>query len=182
MPRANASVPPEAIRIEDEVWEEAFTRREPANRRSRLRAIDGGGQDELWTEPRREARPRRELAERPRQRREPSAPATAAEAVTADPGTRSDDLELSAATWLGSSTSADRPPRPWETSTAPPVRRTVKIEGRGAERNMPLRDPAHRRPTRRPYERHGFRPDRLAMWAVILGFVLVFVAIASGHS
>jgi hypothetical protein len=62
-----------------------------------------------------------------------------------------------------------------------PVRRTVKIQGRGAERNLPLPDATRRRPPRRPYERHGFRPDRVAMWAVLLGFLLVLVAILSAH-
>ena len=42
MPRPHASVPPDAIRIEDEVWQEAFTRREPARPRARLHAIEGG--------------------------------------------------------------------------------------------------------------------------------------------
>src|SRR5579864_7247373 len=41
MPRPSASVPPDAIRIEDEVWQEAFSRREPPRSR-RLQAIDGG--------------------------------------------------------------------------------------------------------------------------------------------
>src|SRR5437899_2385425 len=40
MERARASVPPEAIRIEDEVWQEAF--RERPRSRPRLRSLDGG--------------------------------------------------------------------------------------------------------------------------------------------
>jgi|GEM_PF-2273089 len=111
MSRADAAVPPEAIRIEDEVWKDAFARRErPASAR-RLRAIQGGEAEPL----------------------------------------------------------------------PPPARRTVRIQGRGAERNLP--QPQLRRASpRRAHERAGFRPDRVAMWAVLLGFVLVLVAMASGHS
>ncbi len=38
-----------------------------------------------------------------------------------------------------------------------------------------------RRPVRRPVERVGGRPDRVAGWAVALGCVLLLAAIASGH-
>lgn len=58
-------------------------------------------------------------------------------------------------------------------------RRTVTIQGRGAERNLPL--PRPRRPTPARHERAGFRPDRVAMWAVMLGLLLVFVAATSAH-
>jgi hypothetical protein len=37
------------------------------------------------------------------------------------------------------------------------------------------------RPTLRRHERPGFRPDRAALWAVILGLVLILVAVASAH-
>jgi hypothetical protein len=57
-----------------------------------------------------------------------------------------------------------------------PGRRTVTIQGRGAERYTPKR-----RPARRPHERAGFKPDRVAMWAVLLGFLLVLVAATSSH-
>jgi hypothetical protein len=57
----------------------------------------------------------------------------------------------------------------------------VTIRGRGAERNLPWPDGSRRRPTRRAYERAGFRPDRVAMWAVFLGILLVLVAVASGN-
>jgi hypothetical protein len=59
-------------------------------------------------------------------------------------------------------------------------RRTVTIHGHGAERYYPAR--SRRRPASRPYERPGFRPDRVAMWAVLLGFVLVLVAAATSHA
>ena len=59
-------------------------------------------------------------------------------------------------------------------------RRTVTIHGRGAERYSATAQ--RRRPTRRPHEREGFRPDRAAMWAVMLGFILVLVAATSSHA
>jgi hypothetical protein len=55
-------------------------------------------------------------------------------------------------------------------------RKTVTIRGRGAERDLPVA-----RPTLRRHERPGFQPDRAAMWAVILGLVLILVAVASAH-
>jgi hypothetical protein len=64
-----------------------------------------------------------------------------------------------------------------------PGRRTVKIQGRGAERNLLY---SSRRPQRRPsehrHERVGFKPDRLAMWAVLLGVLLILVAATSSHA
>jgi hypothetical protein len=62
-------------------------------------------------------------------------------------------------------------------------RRTVTITGRGAERSMPptQRGTARRNPRPR-HERSGFRADRAAMWAVILGLVMVLVAATSSHA
>jgi len=59
----------------------------------------------------------------------------------------------------------------------------VVIKGRGAERNLPWESgvPA-RRPARLPHHREGFKPDRLAMWAVFLGLLLVLLASMSGHT
>jgi hypothetical protein len=54
-------------------------------------------------------------------------------------------------------------------------RRTVTIRGQTAQA-------APRRPPRRVYERAGARPDRIAMWAVLLGLLLVLVAAASSHA
>ena len=59
-------------------------------------------------------------------------------------------------------------------------RRTVTIHGRGAERYSTTAQ--RRRPARRLHERDGFRPDRVAMWAVMLGFILVLVAATSSHA
>jgi hypothetical protein len=33
-----------------------------------------------------------------------------------------------------------------------------------------------------PHQRAGFKPDRVAMWAVFLGLLLVLVAAMSGHA
>jgi hypothetical protein len=146
------SLPPDAIRIEDEVWQEAFTRREPARPRA----------DRLAAATLRSGETRRQ-----------SAAASAPRARSA-PGAA--DLLPPA---------SDPVPRPASTparlTTAPTGRRTVTITGRGAERHLPWPgDPGHR-PARRPRERAGFRPDRVAMWAVFLGILLVAVAVASPH-
>ncbi|HSC02637.1 MAG TPA: hypothetical protein VLC49_04935 [Solirubrobacteraceae bacterium] len=53
----------------------------------------------------------------------------------------------------------------------------MTIRGRGAERNLPVA-----RPTLRRHERPGFRPDRAALWAVILGVLLILVAATSAHA
>jgi hypothetical protein len=75
---------------------------------------------------------------------------------------------------------APRPPAARPPAARPPVpadgiRRTVTIRGYGAERNLPVA-----RPTRR-HEQPGFRPDRAALWAVLLGLCLILVAVASAH-
>src|SRR5947209_17486738 len=57
MPRPHASVPPDAIRIEDEVWQEAFTQREPARPRPQLHAIEGGRATAAPTRPQAEPLP-----------------------------------------------------------------------------------------------------------------------------
>ena len=54
-----------------------------------------------------------------------------------------------------------------------PGRRTVTIRGQVAP---------PRRPPRRAHERAGSRPDRIAMWAVLLGLLLVLVAATSSHA
>jgi hypothetical protein len=59
-------------------------------------------------------------------------------------------------------------------------RRTVVIRGRVAERQAALPTTnQRRRPARRPSERVGHRPDRVAMYAVGLGFLLILVALLS---
>jgi hypothetical protein len=78
---------------------------------------------------------------------------------------------------------AARPPTSARPGAGVPGRRTVKIQGRGAERHLiySSRRP-QRRPSERPYERAGFRPDRVAMWAVLLGVLLILVAATSSHA
>ena len=62
-----------------------------------------------------------------------------------------------------------------------PRRRTVEITGRtvGAPSLPRLVEIDRRRPPRRNVERVGPRPDRLAMWAVLLAFFLILVAATS---
>jgi len=66
----------------------------------------------------------------------------------------------------------------------PPARRTVQITGRTvAAPSLPrLVEVERRRPARRPAERVGPRPDRVALWAVLLGFFLILVAATSSHA
>jgi hypothetical protein len=75
-----------------------------------------------------------------------------------------------------------RSPRPASARPAPRAdRRTITITGHGAERNYPSTY-SRRRPARPVHHRPGFRPDRAAMWAVLLGFLLVLVAATSSHA
>jgi hypothetical protein len=73
---------------------------------------------------------------------------------------------------------ATAPPAP------PPARRTVQITGRTVSApSLPrLVEVERRRPARRPAERVGPRPDRVALWAVLLGFFLILVAATSSHA
>jgi hypothetical protein len=56
-----------------------------------------------------------------------------------------------------------------------PGRRTITIRGQ-------VERPVSRRPPRTVRERTGTRPDRIAMWAVLLGILLVLVAATSSHA
>jgi len=72
---------------------------------------------------------------------------------------------------------ATEPLRPLEPAVL--ERRTVKIGGRpegSLEAARYQRDRA-RRPPRTAHERIGARPDRLAMWAVALGLLLIVIAV-----
>jgi hypothetical protein len=75
----------------------------------------------------------------------------------------------------------ERRARPGPLAASPARRRTVEITGRtvGAPSLPRLVEIDRRRPARRPVERVGPRPDRVAMWAVILGFFLIVVAFTS---
>jgi hypothetical protein len=63
----------------------------------------------------------------------------------------------------------------------PPRRRTVEITGHpvGGPTLPRLVEIDRRRPARRAVERVGPRPDRIALWAVVLGFFLILVAVTS---
>ncbi len=73
---------------------------------------------------------------------------------------------------------AEAPPRPDRPAAG---RRTVVIRGQAAPPPRVSAGPARRRP-RRPSERiAGTRPDRAAMWAVMMGVFLILVAVLSAH-
>jgi len=81
---------------------------------------------------------------------------------------------------------AEAPPRPVRSAAAP--RRTVVIRGQVAPRAggtaypAGTSGPARRRPPRRPSERIvGTRPDRAALWAVMMGVFLIVVAVMTAH-
>jgi hypothetical protein len=57
----------------------------------------------------------------------------------------------------------------------PSERRTVVITGRGSEHYQPVRQ---RRGSGTAVTRRGFRPDSVAMWAVLLGIALLLGSIA----
>ncbi len=80
---------------------------------------------------------------------------------------------------------AEAPPRPDRAAAAP--RRTVVIRGQvaragGTDSHAYSAGPARRRPSRRPAERlAGTRPDRAALWAVMMGVFLILVAVMTAH-
>jgi hypothetical protein len=78
---------------------------------------------------------------------------------------------------------AEGHPRPVRSAAAP--RRTVVIRGQVAPRagGTGFRTaPVRRRPPRRPRERIvGRRPDRAALWAVMMGVFLILVAVMTAH-
>jgi len=97
----------------------------------------------------------------------------------------------------GPRTTPSAPPAaPQPSATAPPAgaphrplvvpveRRTVQITGHpGARAGISgLFEVERRRAVRRPVERIGPKPDRLAMWAVLLGLFLILVAATSSHA
>ena len=59
-------------------------------------------------------------------------------------------------------------------------RRTVQITGRPVS-SLRLVEVERRRPPRSPVERLGPRPDRIAMWAVLLGIFCCIVALTTAH-
>lgn len=74
---------------------------------------------------------------------------------------------------------AEAPPRPARPAGA---RRTVVIRGQAAPPPRVSAGPARRRRPRRPSERiAGTRPDRAALWAVMMGVFLIVVALVTAH-
>ncbi|MGZ4167294.1 MAG: hypothetical protein ACXVRW_18860 [Solirubrobacteraceae bacterium] len=72
-------------------------------------------------------------------------------------------------------------PSDWSPSGGVAGRRTVTIRGQVADRYVSPHSSSRRRPERR-YERSGFRPDRAAMWAFVLGVMLILAAVTSAHA
>lgn len=76
---------------------------------------------------------------------------------------------------------AEAPPRPVRPTG---TRRTVVIRGQVPPPPRPpaASGPARRRPPRRASERIvGARPDRAALWAVMMGIFLILVAVMTAH-
>jgi hypothetical protein len=67
-----------------------------------------------------------------------------------------------------------------ERDAAAAGRRTIVITGRGSERYVAPRRGYDARV--RAHERSGFKPDRVAMWAVLLGLALLLGAATSSHA
>ncbi len=63
-------------------------------------------------------------------------------------------------------------------------RRTVVIRGQVVERYSPRRPPSRSaaRSRGRSYDRGRSKPDRIAMWAVLLGVLLLLAAATSSHA
>jgi hypothetical protein len=66
---------------------------------------------------------------------------------------------------------------------AMPARRTVEIRGRTVPApTVPRVEIDRRRPPRRAIERIGPRPDRMAMWALLMGLLLILVALGTADA
>ena len=80
--------------------------------------------------------------------------------------------------------SADAQRGPRSKGTPTPGRRTVEIRGRTVPAPAVPRpvEPDRRRPPRRAIERVGGRPDRVAMWALLMCLLLILVAIGTADS
>ncbi len=175
MARTARSTVADRIRIEDEVWEEAFASRVPSRppRTGRPRHSV-----------RIEARPRARralppLAEAPPRTR-PALPPFAEGPARARPAPSRPAVREAAEPYsgmVGLRPGADRADSDQRQPGA--GRRTVRIQGRGAERHLPVSSSRPR--SRRARESVYSRPDKLAMWAVLLGFLLAAAAILSAH-
>jgi hypothetical protein len=75
----------------------------------------------------------------------------------------------------------EAPSRRGHTEGSPSQRRTVVIRGQVAPPPR-VAAAARRRPPRRAHERiAGARPDRAALWAVLMGVFLILTAIITAH-
>ncbi len=76
------------------------------------------------------------------------------------------------------------PRRPRVRGTGQPGRATIELRGRTvpAPAVPRVQDPERRRPPRRPIERVGARPDRVAMWALLMGLLLILVALGTSDA
>jgi hypothetical protein len=129
--------------------------------------------DDSWIVPARPRRPRAESG------RDPAARVVALDSVAApEPEIDAAPQQLNGAA-PGPVLVPDPEPRRTNhlssSSAGIPGRRTITISGQAAR-------PVSRRPPRTVRERTGTRPDRIAMWAVLLGIVLVLVAATSSHA
>jgi hypothetical protein len=79
---------------------------------------------------------------------------------------------------------AEHPRAPRVKGAATPGRRIVEIRGRTVPAPMVPRsvETDRRRPPRRAVERVGGRPDRVAMWALLMGLLLILVAIGTADT
>lgn len=70
------------------------------------------------------------------------------------------------------------------TGTAIPPRRTIEIRGRTVPAPAVPRSGEidRRRPPRPAAERVGARPDRIAMWALLMGILLILVAVGTADA
>ena len=78
---------------------------------------------------------------------------------------------------------APAPRRPH--GVAIPARRTVEIRGRTVPAPAVPRSTEiarHQRPARRAVERVGPRPDRIALWALLMGVLLIMVAVGTADA
>jgi hypothetical protein len=85
--------------------------------------------------------------------------------------------------WLGEDIDFIPRRRMARAATPPPpagTRRTVQIKGRPSESRMPSRAQRHR--GRTASDRIGARPDRIALWAVALGAILILLAAMTSSS
>jgi hypothetical protein len=77
---------------------------------------------------------------------------------------------------------AEAPSRRGHAERPPAERRTITIRGQVAPPPRPYQSTARRRRPRRASERiAGTRPDRAALWAVLMGVFLILVAVMTAH-